>query len=71
VSPGSIAVLHSSAPNFGWPLHNGLIGGYPAVRAEHLDDQAIVVDKIGGFKGLERSAVLLIATPECTREVCR
>lgn len=69
VPASSIAILHSAAANFGKPLHEGLLASYPVVRAERLDDKAIVADTIGRFKGLERSTVILLATPDLINQV--
>jgi hypothetical protein len=69
LSPGSIAVLHGASANLQNALHNGLLGGSPIVPAERSNEDAIVVDSINRFKGLERSTVILIATPDLLTQV--
>jgi hypothetical protein len=64
VPPGSIAVLFSGASQFERPLHDGMIAGHRVVRAEQLDEDAIVIDTIARFKGLERSTIILLATSD-------
>lgn len=64
LSPRDIAVVASSAELVAQLAASGKIGGELITNAASPDDDAVTVDTIRRFKGLERSAIILIATSD-------
>lgn len=64
LSPGDIAVVASSPELVAQLTISGKIGGELITNAASPDDDAVTVDTIRRFKGLERSTIILIATSD-------
>ncbi|MGF6316129.1 hypothetical protein ABIA60_002407 [Pseudomonas frederiksbergensis] len=64
IPPCDIAVLTSSPLIANRIASNGRLAGELLCNATSPDDDAITVDTIRRFKGLERSVVVLLATPD-------
>lgn len=64
IPPCDIAVLSASPSLTGRIQASGKLGGVLICNASSPDEDAVTVDTVRRFKGLERSVIILLATPE-------
>jgi hypothetical protein len=64
IFPGDIAVLASSVSEIKSIVPSGKIGEFLTVDAENESEDCICVDSVRRFKGLERSVVIMLVSPE-------
>ena len=64
VSPDSIAILVATEAAIEGITPRNRLGGFRTVRCDEQFEGRIVVDSIRRFKGLERPAVVIAATPQ-------